>query len=206
MTGLGLCSGRFLWNFGLLGWWSWRQPSTPSSVRANLCLCGENPQQLSVWNGFWAICVASLCSIVSSGPDVGKWLKGAGAPVEIVLVVEMRILSSSGSGEVGWDIKHHNLQLSGTPDAVWEPSALHPCRGATTLWCQSELGSPGKWDFRGVDAQGRVSTSDGCRGNLIDESDPAVLMCSLRTREVPINYPGSIKPSQASPNQRSLEV
>lgn len=120
--------------------------------------------------------------------------------------MEMRVLSSSGSGEVGGNIKHPSLQLSGAPNAVWEPSALHPCRGATTLWCQSELGSPGKWDFRGVAAQGRVSASNECPGNPIDESDAAVLMCSFRTREVPVNYPGLIKPSQASPNQNSLKV
>lgn len=34
MTVLGLCSGWFLWNFRLLGWWSWRQPSTPSFVKS----------------------------------------------------------------------------------------------------------------------------------------------------------------------------
>lgn len=38
----------------------------------------------------------------------------------------------------------------------------------------------------------------------MDESDPAVLMRSFRTRGVPVNYPGLATPSQASPNQRSL--
>lgn len=68
----------------------------------------------------------------------------------------------------------------------------------------SELGSPGTWDFWCAAAQGGVSASDEWCGNPIDESPPAVLMGSFRTREVPGNYPGLIKPFQASPSWYSL--
>lgn len=93
-------------------------------------------------------------------------------------------------------IEEHQTPQFGGPQMLGELSARHPCPGATTLWCQSELGPPGKWDLGCAAAQGRVS-ADECCGNPIDESAPAVPMSSFKTRGVPVNdrtLPGFPKP------------